>query len=187
MMLSSWSPPLRGSSRCEGETATARSATQAGLVLRQETGGDVAGQTGRAPRRSIEAAPCACYLGQNFLTAFDDRGEESASTLHLFGDHVGHDQIVKEGRTAIFDLMAERDPQMPRDRFRWGDLLPVTDHSLLHPFEIPAIVDMTHVFDLLGKNADGVMIGFVRHCRIFHLTYKGVNEVIWEKFPASLS
>ena len=88
----------------------------------------------------------------------------------LFGDDVGDDDVVEEGRAAILDLVAERDPQVARDRFGRGEAFPIAHHRFLHPFQIDAVVDMAHVVDVGGQDADRVMISFAGHGRnaVFH-------------------
>ena len=63
------------------------------------------------------------------------------------------------------------------DRFGRSDLLPEIDHRFLHPFQVHAVVDMTHMVDVLGQNADRVMIGLAHHGRRMGVADIGVNIV----------
>ena len=55
--------------------------------------------------------------------------------------------------------MLERDPEMLRDRLGRGKRPPMIEHGILHPFEVTGIVDMTHEVDVVGIDADGVVMG----------------------------
>ncbi len=59
--------------------------------------------------------------------------KKASGAFNLFSDHIGNHQVVEEGRAAVFDLVAERDPQMAGDGFGRGDLLPGTRPRLPEP------------------------------------------------------
>ena len=109
---------------------------------------DIIGQPCRAQRFGIQAAPARFDLGQNVLTASDNRLVKRARTVHFLKHHGGDHLIVEKRRLAIGDLMLQRDPQMLGNRLRRRDRLPVSDNRILHPFEVMGIVDVPHEIDL---------------------------------------
>src|SRR3954470_14607552 len=66
---------------------------------------DLARQPRRAKARSIEAAPAALDLAQHVLAAAHDGGEHRPRALDLFGDHLGDDDVLEEGRLEVGDLV----------------------------------------------------------------------------------
>ena len=63
------------------------------------------------------------------------------------------------------------------DGFGRGDPLPELDHRFLNPFQVHAVVDMTHMVDVVGPNADRVMKCLAHLGRIVGVTDNGVNIV----------
>ena len=66
---------------------------------------------------------------------------------------------------------------MPRHGFRRCDLFPISDDRFLYPFQVHTIVDMTHMVDVVRRNADRVMISFTHHVRRVNVADIGVNIV----------
>ena len=138
---------------------------------------DFAGKSRRLSGCGVETAPGAFDFRQDVLTPFDDGGEKGSRAFDLFGDDIGNDQVVRERRPAVFDLVAERDPQVPGNHLGRSNPFPIADDRLLNPFEVNAVVDMTHMVDVLGMDADRVMINLTHHDRRVGVTDINVNIV----------
>ena len=83
----------------------------------------------------------------------------------FFGDDIGDYEVVEERRPSVFDFMTEGDPKVPGDRLGRCHPFPITNYRLLDPFQIHAVVDMTHMVDVLGVDADRVMISLAHHLK----------------------
>ena len=86
--------------------------------------------------------------------------------MNLLEHHGGDHLIVEKSRLAIGDLVLERDPQMLGHRLGRGDVLPVRNHRILHPFEIMGIVDVPHEIDLGSIDGNRVIVAY--GCGVCH-------------------
>ena len=124
---------------------------------------NIASQARRFLRDCIKATPGALDLGQYFFAAHDYRCKERPGAIHFLCNHIGNYQVVEKCRAPILDLVTQRDPQVSCDSFGRRDLLPISDDRFLHPFQVNAVVDMTHMIDVVRQDADRVMISFTHH------------------------